>query len=153
MPCLLCLFLMQSEKKEEKSVEKKTNAEKAASDKSSSSPSSLLLTPPSSTPAPLAARNTVKDPIFSQFVHNSKMKEFEKALTIGFLPNTTPGMAPLSSTVTPSWSPFSKFAASTTSLLHSPIANVTISKLPSEKLRLKPGKVSVLSVMDDLVHQ
>lgn len=70
----------------------------------------------------------------------SEMKELEKALTIGFLPNSQPGMAPLSSTVTPSVATFCKLPASTTSLRHSPITNTGITKLAGEKFRLKPGR-------------
>lgn len=125
--------------KEEKSVEKKTG-----SDRKSLSPSSSSSTPPSTTST---SRNSAKDHLLAMSKVRfdtdrpvSEMKELEKALTIGFLPNTQPGMAPLSSTVTPSLDTFRELTASTSSLLNTPITTATVTKPMGEKVRLKPGR-------------
>ncbi|GAB1606336.1 PHD finger protein 20-like isoform X2 [Argonauta hians] len=70
----------------------------------------------------------------------AEMKELEKALTIGFLPNTRPGMAPLSSAVTPSTAYLNMMTA-TTNMYGDPVvspAPATKSAL-GRKVRTRPG--------------
>uniref|UniRef100_A0A0L8HSV0 C2H2-type domain-containing protein n=1 Tax=Octopus bimaculoides TaxID=37653 RepID=A0A0L8HSV0_OCTBM len=69
----------------------------------------------------------------------SEMKELEKALTIGFLPNSRPGMAPLSSAVTPSTA-YVNMLTSTTNVFGGPVVSPTSTKSAlGRKVRARPG--------------
>ncbi|CAI9739898.1 finger 20 1 isoform X1 [Octopus vulgaris] len=70
----------------------------------------------------------------------SEMKELEKALTIGFLPNSRPGMAPLSSAVTPSTA-YVNMLTSTTNVFGGPVVSPTSTKPAlGRKVRARPGR-------------
>ncbi|XP_052832461.1 PHD finger protein 20 [Octopus bimaculoides] len=70
----------------------------------------------------------------------SEMKELEKALTIGFLPNSRPGMAPLSSAVTPSTA-YVNMLTSTTNVFGGPVVSPTSTKSAlGRKVRARPGR-------------